>query len=88
MNPKEDVPKVGVDNTSREKLPVFYNNLQSRSETNVEAEDVIESGDAEDAYFVDSDYEVADSDDDLFVDNVDVDVLDEGASGRKQQAAG
>jgi len=80
MNPKAELPKVGVANISREKLPVFYNNLQNRSETNVEAEDVTEGSDAEDADFIDSDYEVADSDDDLFVDNVDVDVLDEGAS--------
>jgi len=80
MNPKVELPKVGVANTSREKLHVFYNNLQNRSETNVEAEDVTEGSDVEDVDFVDSDYEVADSDDGLFVDNVDVDVLDEGAS--------
>ena len=38
------------------------------------------SSDEEDSDFVDTNYEIDDGDDDMFVDNVDVDVLDEGAS--------
>lgn len=71
---------IRVDNTSREELPIFYTNLQSRNETNVQASVVIEGSYEEDSDFVDTNYEIDDGDADLFVDNVDVDILDEGAS--------
>lgn len=83
MNPIAELPKVmtprktvRMENTSTEKLPEFYTNLQSSSHTNVEGSD----SDEKDSDFADSDYEIGDSDDDLFVNNVDVDVMDEGAT--------
>lgn len=55
-----------------EKLPNFYKNL-SPMEVNSGTEE-----DSEDSDFLDSDNDLDDGDDDLFVDHVDDDVLDEG----------
>ncbi|CAN6332771.1 unnamed protein product [Urochloa humidicola] len=89
-NPITSLPKVlspskmaHVDSNRCEKLPVFYSNLEKSvpnegpSGGNADNQD---SGSECDSDFVDSDYELAQEDDDLFMDNVDEDVVDEGVS--------
>jgi hypothetical protein len=41
-------------------------------------------GDGEDSNYIDSDYDLEDGDDDLFVDNVDEEVIDGGAGRGKK----
>uniref|UniRef100_K3ZLZ1 Uncharacterized protein n=1 Tax=Setaria italica TaxID=4555 RepID=K3ZLZ1_SETIT len=82
LNPK----KVEVVERSRnEKLPSFYSNLERMTSNKAQhfVDSESEGSDSEDMKFVDGDYDL-ENDDDLFVDNVDEDVVDEGiAKGRK-----
>lgn len=95
-NPIASLPKVisptkvkYVEN-KWEKLPAFYSNLNNSADgfgipTNGHsggAEDE-NSGSECDSDFIDSDYEVGVGDDDLFVDNADPDVIDEGVAKGK-----
>ena len=90
LNPLSSLPKVlspkKVDHMPKlhgEKLPAFYDNIYSSNG----AEHGIGSvggGDDDISEFLDSDYEVEDDDDDLFSDNVDNTVIDQGvAKGKK-----
>ena len=66
-----------------EKLLVFYTNLRKATEWNQDpVHDGIEADDSnsDDSDFNDSDYEIEFSDDDLFANNVDAGVFDEGAT--------
>jgi hypothetical protein len=69
------VKVVSVEKMAGEKMSVFYTNLNKASDTKVH-----DSDSDDDSDFIDSDYEIGNSDDDLFVDNVDAGVFDEGAS--------
>lgn len=75
-----------VPKKSGEKLPSFYSELSSNRENSknrdVEKSDggTDDDSDSSDEEFVDSDYELSDGDDDLFVDNVDDNVVDEGVA--------
>uniref|UniRef100_K3ZCW6 PB1-like domain-containing protein n=1 Tax=Setaria italica TaxID=4555 RepID=K3ZCW6_SETIT len=89
VNPIAELPEVPspVKNNDREKLPEFYRNLSPCQSTHAdEEEDNISDQDSEDSNFFDSDNEVDDGDDDLFVDYVDEDVMDEGIFGSKNTA--
>ncbi|CAN6304592.1 unnamed protein product [Urochloa humidicola] len=85
-NPLVDLPKVvsprKVDYVERrpgEKLPVFYNDLekgrveQGSSKQHL-SEDNTDESDLEEETFIDSDYEIDGGDEDLFEDNVDMEV--------------
>lgn len=93
VNPIAELPKVlsprkefGTKKLN-EHVPTFCNevpkvfNLQKEFVDNSDSDS---DGSSEDSVFVDSDYEIEAEDDDLFVDNVDVEVVDEGiAKGLK-----
>ncbi|CAN6342777.1 unnamed protein product [Urochloa humidicola] len=74
-----------------EKLPEFYSNLKQRLVDEAgEGSDTgtgTEGSDSEDEYFIDSDYDI-EHDDDLFIDNVDEEVVDEGAAKEKKLGTG
>ena len=79
INPVADLPKVVspvkvtyVDKNPREKLSDFYTQLSRKEED--------QGVDTEGSDYDDSDYDFEDGDDDLFVDNVDEEVVDEGLS--------
>ena len=77
------VKVVTVERKEVVKLPVFYTNLMKATKWNQDpVHDGIEADDSnlDDSDFNDSDYEIGFSDDDLFADNVDVGVFDEGAT--------
>lgn len=96
-NPVAELPKVispvKVHYTERqqgETLPEFYKNLRKAKEVEDEGGAAWEGAtsfgdeDAEDEDFMDSENEIEDGDEDLFWDNVDDDVIDQGvAKGRK-----
>ena len=77
------VKVVTAERKKGEKLPVFYTNLRKVTEWNQDPiHDGIEADDSnsDDSDFNDSDYDIGFSDDDLFADNVDAGVFDEGAT--------
>jgi hypothetical protein len=88
-NPVASLPKVlsprkveFVEKNERENLPVFYSNLQNIQDFEVGQADngsSTEGSDSKDLDFVDSDNDMED-DDDLFSENVDDQVVDEGIS--------
>ncbi|CAO2204608.1 unnamed protein product [Urochloa humidicola] len=89
-NPIGSLPKVlSPQKKQSEKLPEFYADLPTHGHEEAEAKDAeyeVGSDDSgsEDSDFVDSDYEVEADDDDLFFDNVDDQVTDQGvAKGRR-----
>ncbi|CAN6170765.1 unnamed protein product [Urochloa humidicola] len=94
LNPVSELPKVvsprkvkQIYSRHGEKLPSFYASLE-RSEADDVGGPTDDSEDAssEDSDFFDSDYEVANDDDNLFMDNVDVSVDDHGV-GRARKAS-
>ena len=98
-NPIAELPKVmspsKVQNARAEKLPAFYSNVPkvgTAAGTTAACPSVV-TGDEEmesdsDSDFVDSDYDLEDQDDDLFVENVDEDVIDQGAARGKKIGKG
>ena len=97
VNPVSSLPKVlnpkkveHIPMRFDEKLPSFYNNIQSSSggDIGVGSEAGIEDDDTEDSDFVDSEYEVQNDDDDLFYDNVDETVIDNGVGRGKNISKG
>lgn len=86
-NPITSLPKVNREEKGAgEKLPDFYSNLNSKMD-DVPAEELEVEDDSDDPDFVDSDYEIEDGDDDLFMDNVDGEVTEE-AIRKSKKAAG
>lgn len=95
-NPIASLPKVISPSKVKyvenkwEKVPEYYSNLNNSANgvdipadgSSTEAKDE-DSGSDGDSDFIDSDYEVGDDDDNLFVDNVDLDVIDEGVAKGK-----
>ncbi|XP_066351395.1 uncharacterized protein [Miscanthus floridulus] len=77
------VKVVTTERKEVEKLPVFYTNLRKATEWNQDlVHDGIEADDSnlDDSDFNDSDYEIGFFYDDLFANNVDAGVFDEGAT--------
>ncbi|CAN6237377.1 unnamed protein product [Urochloa humidicola] len=95
-NPMATLPKVLspskvtiIPKKVGEKLPDFYSNLKSSVEVEeVEAEAISDNEDDsdDDPDFMDTDNEIEDGDDDLFVDNVDAEVI-EGSDRKKWKKA-
>ncbi|CAN6304667.1 unnamed protein product [Urochloa humidicola] len=92
LNPIAELPKVlsprkmqSLPENLDEKLPQFYSDLPRSSTGRVPAEACDDEdgsnsdsdSNSEDSDFVDSDYEIAAEDDDLFTNNVDVEVVEE-----------
>jgi hypothetical protein len=87
-NPISSLPKVlspsklvNVELDREEKLPDFYSNLNWSADIGIAGANPAgdeDNGSGTDADFIDSDYELEDEDDDLFVENIDEDVIDEG----------
>ncbi|OEL21842.1 hypothetical protein BAE44_0017139, partial [Dichanthelium oligosanthes] len=69
-----------------EKLPSFYDNIQRSTGGGDVSWDGKDDDDSEDSDFVDSDFEVEDDDDDIFCDNVDDTMIDEGAGKGKNKS--
>ncbi|XP_021308064.1 uncharacterized protein LOC8080998 [Sorghum bicolor] len=87
LNPLAELPKV----VSPVKLSEFYSNLPKKeldqgatSPCNADSTSV----DTEDSEYADSDYDFKDGDDDLFVDNVDEEVVDVGSAKGKKAKKG
>ncbi|CAN6286061.1 unnamed protein product [Urochloa humidicola] len=101
-NPIASLPKVmspskvqHVEKRSGEQLPQFYNKVEkcvhelgtSTGSTSRAAAGTSDSDSELDSDFVDSDYELEDLDDDLFMQNVDGDVVEEGFGKGKQASS-
>ena len=73
-----------------EKLPDFYCNLNSRMEEDIGPETRSECSDdtEDDPDFVDSDNDIEESDENLFADNVDEDIVGEVDGKRMRKVAG
>jgi len=100
LNPVAELPKVispvkvhHVAKKPGEKLPDFYKNLSPHKDNDQQSEEPVQEAgigseeDSEDSDFVDTDNEVDDGDDDLFVDHVDDDVLAEGMIKKSSKKA-
>ncbi|XP_066319973.1 uncharacterized protein [Miscanthus floridulus] len=71
---------------SRDKLPEFYSNIEVARHGSAAVD--MSDGDSEDSNYIDSDYDLEDGDDDLFVDNEDEEVIDGGAGREKKMSKG
>lgn len=97
MHPVSSLPKVmspskagHIPKTQGERLPDFYSNIPQCSASEGHIEDVTpcDGEVSSDSDFVDSDNDIAFEDDDLFYDNVDDQVIDEGAGQGKKISKG
>ncbi|KAJ1283408.1 hypothetical protein BS78_03G126100 [Paspalum vaginatum] len=84
-NPISSLPRVISPSKDGDKLPEFYRNLKRSDHTEDDNGNWSDDGSSEeDSEFVDSDYELEMDDDNLFVDNVDEQVIDQRvAKGKK-----
>ncbi|CAN6268941.1 unnamed protein product [Urochloa humidicola] len=94
INPVAHLPKVlspvkgqYVNKVADENLPDFCSNLERHEEPMAECNVDVSDEDYDVSYFADTDNDVEDGDDDLFLDNVDDDVTDQGISKLKAKKA-